>query len=261
MSFQTLILEINNNIALITINRPDKLNALNDIVLSELWRCFIDLKMNKEVYVIIISGSGQKAFVAGADIDELNKLNMIEAKKLSEKGQTVFNFIENFNKPVIAAVNGFALGGGCELALACHIRVASENARFGQPEVNLGLIPGYGGTQRLTRLINSGRAMELILTGDIIDASEAYRLGIINKVFPVDELMKKTIELASKIGSKSHYAVFQAIKAVNINNEVSNSVGQQYEASVFSLCCGTQDFKEGTSAFLEKRKPAFKNID
>jgi enoyl-CoA hydratase len=260
MNYQTLNLEFNNKIATITINRPDKLNALNSIVMSELWQCFMDLKKNEEVYVVILTGSGQKAFVAGADISELNKLNMYAAKDLSEMGHTVFNLIENLNKPVIAAVNGFALGGGCELALACHIRVASENAKFGQPEVSLGLIPGYGGTQRLSRLINSGRSLELILTGDIIDAAEAYRLGIINKIYPVDELMNKAIELASKIGSKSQYAVRQAVKAVIMSDEVSKREGQIYEASLFSLCFGTDDFKEGTSAFLEKREPAFKNI-
>ena len=259
MSYQTLKLELNNKTAVVSINRPDKLNALNSSVMSELEHCFTELKKNDDVYVIILTGSGEKAFAAGADISELNKLNMIAAKEYSEKGQAVFNLIENMNKPVIAAVNGFALGGGCELALSCHIRLASENAKFGQPEVNLGLIPGYGGTQRLTRLVNSGRAMELILTGDIIDAGEAYRIGLVNKVYPLVELMNKANEMADKIASKGQYAVKQAVKAVNICAEVSEREGLNYEASLFSLCCGTDDFKEGTSAFLEKRKPAFKN--
>ena len=259
MSYQTLKLELNNKTAVVSINRPDKLNALNSSVMSELEYCFTELKKNDDVYVIILTGSGEKAFAAGADISELNKLNMIAAKEYSEKGQAVFNLIENMNKPVIAAVNGFALGGGCELALSCHIRLASENAKFGQPEVNLGLIPGYGGTQRLTRLVNSGRAMELILTGDIIDAGEAYRIGLVNKVYPLVELMNKANEMADKIASKGQYAVKQAVKAVNICAEVSEREGLNYEASLFSLCCGTDDFKEGTSAFLEKRKPAFKN--
>ena len=259
MSYQTLKLEFYNKTAIVIINRPDKLNALNSNVMAELNDCFVELEKNKEVYVIILTGSGEKAFVAGADISELNNLNMITAKEYADKGQAVLNFIENMNKPVIAAVNGFALGGGCELALSCHIRLASENAKFGQPEVNLGLIPGYGGTQRLTRLINSGRAMELILTGDIIDADEALRIGLVNKVYPLIDLLNKAKELADKIASKSQYAVKQALKAVTICKEVSGTEGLKFEASLFSLCCGTDDFKEGTSAFLEKRKPAFKN--
>lgn len=259
MTYQTLKLEFNNKTAIVTVNRPDKLNALNSTIMSELQTCFSELKKNEDVYVVILTGSGDKAFVAGADISELNQLNMIAAKELAEKGQAIFNLIRNLNKPVIAAVNGFALGGGCELALACHIRLASDNAKFGQPEVNLGLIPGYGGTQRLSRLINSGRALELILTGDLIDANEAYRIGLVSKVYPLSELMNKAIELAGKIASKSQYAVRQAVKAVVMNDEVSISEGLKYEASLFSLCCGTEDFKEGTSAFLEKRKPAFKN--
>jgi enoyl-CoA hydratase len=259
MSYQTLKLEFTNKIAIVFINRPEKLNALNSNVMSELKNCFIELKKNEDVYVVILTGSGDKAFVAGADISELNNLNMIAAKEYAEKGQAVFDLIENMNKPVIAAVNGFALGGGCELALSCHIRLASENAKFGQPEIKLGLIPGYGGTQRLTRLINSGRAMELILTGDFIDAGEAFKLGLVNKIYPLTDLLNKAKELADKIASKGQYAVKQAVKAVNICNEVSRSEGLKFETSLFSLCCGTDDFKEGTSAFLEKRNPAFKN--
>jgi enoyl-CoA hydratase len=259
MSYQTLKLEFTNKIAIVFINRPEKLNALNSNVMSELKNCFIELKKNEDVYVVILTGSGDKAFVAGADISELNNLNMIAAKEYAGKGQAVFDLIENMNKPVIAAVNGFALGGGCELALSCHIRLASENAKFGQPEIKLGLIPGYGGTQRLTRLINSGRAMELILTGDFIDAGEAFKLGLVNKIYPLTDLLNKAKELADKIASKGQYAVKQAVKAVNICNEVSRSEGLKFETSLFSLCCGTDDFKEGTSAFLEKRNPAFKN--
>jgi|CZKP01.1.fsa_nt_gi enoyl-CoA hydratase len=259
MTYQTLKLEFYNKTAVVFINRPDKLNALNSIVMSELKHCFTELKKNEDIYVVLLTGSGEKAFVAGADISELNNLNMIAAKEYAEKGQEVFALIENLNKPVIAAVNGFALGGGCELALSCHIRLASENAKFGQPEVNLGLIPGFGGTQRLTRLINSGRAIELILTGDIIDAGEAFRLGMVNKIYPLTDLMNKAKELADKIASKGQYAVKQALKAVTICDEVSGNEGLKFEASLFSLCCGTDDFKEGTSAFLEKRKPAFKN--
>ena len=259
MSYQTLNLEFDKNTAVITINRPDKLNALNAQVIDELENCITSLNDNADVYVVIITGAGEKAFVAGADIFQLNKLNMIEGKKFAERGQKVFNLIENLNKPVIAAVNGFALGGGCELALSCHIRIASENAKFGQPEINLGTIPGFGGTQRLTRLINSSRSMELILTGDMVDANEAFRLGLVNKVYPLAELMTKAKEMAAKISSKGQYAIRLAIKAVNICDEVSESEGLNYEASLFALSCGSEDFKEGTSAFLEKRKAVFKN--
>ncbi len=259
MELKNLLLEVKEKIAVVTINRPDKLNALNRDTIMELRSVFKELRSNDDVYVIIITGSGEKAFVAGADIKELNELDVLSAKKFAERGQEVFNYIESMNKPVIAAVNGFALGGGCELALACHIRLASENAKFGQPEVNLGIIPGYGGTQRLTRLINSGRSMEYVLTGDIIDANEAFRLGLANHIYPQAELMIKAKELAQKIASKGQQAIRFAIKSVNAANQVSAKEGQNYEASLFALCCGTEDFKEGTSAFLEKRKPEFKN--
>ena len=258
MNYKNLALEIKNSIVILTINRPEKLNALNTETLAELKIAFTELKKDDNVKVIVITGSGEKAFIAGADIAELNKLDMINGKEFSEKGQAVFNLIEQFEKPVIAAVNGFALGGGCELALACHIRLASENAKFGQPEVNLGIIPGYGGTQRLARLVNSGKAMEYILTGDIISANEALRIGLVNQVYPNDELMIKAIEFAEKIASKPQHAVRFAIKAVNAAAQVSLNEGQNFEAVLFGLCCGTEDFKEGTNAFLEKRKPVFK---
>ncbi len=259
MSYQTLLLDVKDNIAVVTFNRPDKLNALNAQTINDLNSVFDELKENEEVYVIVLTGSGEKAFVAGADIKELNKLDMISAKEFAEKGQAVFSKIEKFDKPVIAAVNGFALGGGCELALACHIRFASDNAKFGQPEVNLGIIPGYGGTQRLARLINTGRAMEYILTADMISADEAYRIGLVNKVYPQDELLDKAIEMAKKITGKGQQAIRLAMKAVKAVDEMSLKEGQNLEASLFALCCGTEDFKEGTSAFLEKRKPEFKN--
>jgi enoyl-CoA hydratase len=259
MDYENLILENKNSIAVLTINRPDKLNALNGVTLAELKIAFTELKKDDSVKVVVITGSGDKAFIAGADIAELNKLDMISGQEFSEKGQAVFNLIEQFEKPVIAAVNGFALGGGCELALACHIRLASENAKFGQPEVNLGIIPGYGGTQRLARLVNSGRAMEYILTGDMITAHEALRIGLVNHVFPKDELMIKAAELAEKIASKPQNAVRLAAKAINAADQISLTEGQNYEAVLFGLCCGTDDFKEGTDAFLEKRKPVFKN--
>jgi enoyl-CoA hydratase len=259
MPYKSLLIELKNKIAVVTLNRPDKLNALNGETLSEIKQVFEELKSNDSIYVIIITGSGEKAFVAGADISEINKLNMLEGKKFAEFGQAVFSLIENFDKPVIAAVNGFALGGGCELALSCHIRLASENAKFGQPEVNLGIIPGYGGTQRLTRLINSGRAMEIILTGDMVDANEALRIGLVNKVYPQTELLNNAINMAEKIASKGQQAIRLAIKAVKVVDQVSLRDGQNVEASLFALCCGTEDFKEGTSAFLDKRKPSFNN--
>lgn len=260
MQYNNLLIETKNKIAIVTLNRPEKLNALNGETINELKTAFTKLNSDKEIYVVILTGTGEKSFVAGADISELNKLNVESAKEFAENGQSVFNLIENLSKPVIAAINGFALGGGCELALSCHIRFASENAKFGQPEVNLGIIPGYGGTQRLTRLINSGRAMEYILTGDMIDASEALRIGLVNRVYPLTDLMNKVIELAEKISLKGQFAVKQAIKCIKIVDEVSGSEGLNFEATSFAVCCGTEDFKEGTEAFLQKRKPAFKNV-
>ena len=259
MEYQNLILEKQGNVAIVKINRPDKLNALNAATMEEIKQVFLSLRNDESVYVIILTGSGEKAFVAGADIKELNSLDMISAKAFAEKGQEIFYSVENMNKPVIAAVNGFALGGGCELALSCHIRLASDNAKFGQPEVNLGIIPGYGGTQRLTRLINSGRSSEMIFTGDLVDASEALRIGLVNHVYPQAELLPKAIEMANKIASKGQHAVHLALKAINIVDQMSDTEGQKYEASLFALCCGTDDFKEGTNAFLEKRKPNFTN--
>ncbi|GIK61214.1 MAG: enoyl-CoA hydratase [Ignavibacteriota bacterium] len=259
MNYQNLLFEIKNHTGVITINRPDKLNALNNQTMIEIADVFNSIKNNPEVYVVVFTGSGEKAFVAGADISELNKLDVISAKEFSEKGNNVFRAIETSDKPVIAAVNGFALGGGCELALACHIRIASENAKFGQPEVNLGIIPGYGGTQRLARVINSARSLEMILTGDMITAEEAFRIGLVNKVYPQNELLTKTLELADKISSKGQHAIRFALKAVKATDNMSLTEGLSYEASLFALTCGTEDFKEGTSAFLQKRKPEFKN--
>ena len=259
MEYKNLLTEQKESIVLLTINRPDKMNALNDETLDELKDFFTNAKHNTSVDVIIVTGSGDKAFIAGADINELSKLDVISAKDFCEKGQEVFNLIEKLSKPVIAAVNGFALGGGCELAMACHIRLASEKAKFGQPEVNLGIIPGYGGTQRLTRLVNSSRSIEMILTGDIINAEEAYRIGLVNRVIPPEELLNKAFELAGKISTKSQAAVRLALKAIVSANELTQNEGQILESSLFAICCGTRDFKEGTSAFLEKRKPNFKN--
>jgi enoyl-CoA hydratase len=259
MNYQNILFEIKNHTAFVTINRPDKLNALNGQTIDELENVFHSIKNNTEVFVVVVTGSGEKAFVAGADIAELNKLDVISAKEFSEKGNRVFRAIETLDKPVIAAVNGFALGGGCELALSCHIRTASENAKFGQPEVNLGIIPGYGGTQRLARIVNSARALEMILTGDMVSADEALRIGLVNKIYPQTELLDKTIEMANKIVSKGQLAIRFALKAVKAVDNISLAEGLNYEASLFALVCGTEDFKEGTSAFLEKRKPDFKH--
>ena len=258
MEFTNLLYEVKDSIATVTINRPDKLNALNHQTMTELKQLFSSIKNDAAVNVVIITGAGEKAFVAGADISELNKLNAITGKEFAESGQAVFNMIEKLGKPVIAAVNGFALGGGCELSMACHIRLASEKAKFGQPEVNLGIIPGYGGTQRLPRLVNTGRALEYILTGDMIDANEALRVGLVSKVYPAEELMAKALEMAGKIASKGQIAVRMSVDAVVASNELSEREGLNYEASLFSISCSTDDFKEGTKAFLEKRKPEFK---
>jgi enoyl-CoA hydratase len=259
MIYQNIKLDIDEHVAIITINRPDKLNALNEQTINELEQVFTELGKDENIRAVILTGAGEKAFVAGADISELNRLDVIKGKKFAEKGQFVFNLIENLEKPVIAAINGFALGGGCELALSCHFRVASTNAKFGQPEVNLGAIPGFGGTQRLTRLINSGRALEMILTADMIDANEALRIGLVNHVYQQNELITKALEIANKISSKAPNAVKYAIKAVKKVDEVSLRDGQKYEAGLFALCCGSNNFKEGTTAFLEKRKPDFSN--
>lgn len=259
MNYKNILFEIKNHTGIITINRPDKLNALNGQTIDELEDIVNSIKNNPDVFVVVITGSGEKAFVAGADISELNKLDVISAKEFSEKGNRVFRAIETLDKPVIAAVNGFALGGGCELALASHIRFASENAKFGQPEVNLGIIPGYGGTQRLSRVVNSARALEMILTGDMISADKALEIGLVNKVYPLADLLPKTLELAEKISSKGQQAIRFALNAVKATDNLSLSGGLSYEASLFALVCGTDDFKEGTKAFLEKRKPDFKH--
>ena len=256
MTFENLLTSQLNEILIITINRPDKLNALNKKTIEEIGEAIAYGKSNKEVKAIIITGAGTKSFVAGADISELIGLSVEEGKKLSLQGQQVFKAIENCPKPVIAAVNGFALGGGCELSMACHLRIASENAKFGQPEVNLGLVAGYGGTQRLIQYIGKSKAMELHMTGDTITAAEALQLGLVNYVFPQEQLMAKCTELIEKIKSKSPKAITSVINSVNAYFE--NGVdGFQSEVEEFGKCFATEDFKEGTTAFLEKRKAAF----
>jgi len=259
MAYQTLLVEKRNRIAFVTINRPDKLNALNAQAKTELKAAFEEIRDDSDVDAVVLTGAGEKGFVAGTDIKELTQLDEQSGKSFSEEGQAVLNLIENLGKPVIAAVNGYALGGGTELALACHIRIASENAKFGQPEVNLGIIPGYGGTQRLARIVGKGRALEMILSGDQIDAQEALRIGLVNKVVPLPDLLKTAEALAAKIISKGQIAANLALQSVNATHELSLEAGQSLEAELFGRCCKSEDFKEGTTAFLEKRKPVFKN--
>jgi enoyl-CoA hydratase len=257
MAFESLLYEKRNGIGYVTINRPEKLNALNKKITEELYECFQDIERDDEVRVVILSGAGEKAFVGGADISELAVLTPVAGKEMSVCGQKIVNFIENLGKPVIAAINGYALGGGCELALACTLRIASENARLGQPEVKLGLIPGYGGTQRLPRLVGKGRALEMLLSGDPISASEAYRIGLVNQVVAAQDLIATAEKLAQKIMANAPLAVKFALEAVNHGLEMPEAEGQFLEATLFGLCCTTADMKEGTRAFLEKRPARF----
>ena len=257
MSYNILLTSLEDGIFVITINRPDKLNALNKTVIEELADAIIEVYTNPEIKTAIITGAGPKAFVAGADISEFFSLDANGGEALARSAQEkVFNKIERSTKPVIAAVNGFALGGGCELAMSCHFRLASENAKFGQPEVNLGLIPGYGGTQRMAQLIGKGKAMELMMTAVMIDANEAKQLGLVNYVTTADELLSKTKELLSTIMTKGPNAVGKVIKAINAYYD--NSInGFDAEIKLFGECFGTEEMKEGVSAFLEKRKANF----
>ena len=257
MNFNSLLLDIADGVAVVTINRPAALNALNREVLDELAAVFAELKQNSDVACVILTGSGSKAFVAGADIAEMQALDAVSAEHFARLGHAILNTIESFPKPVIAAVNGFALGGGCELAMACDIRIAAENARFGQPEVNLGVIPGFGGTLRLARLVGKGRAKELIFTGDMIDAQEAYRIGLANKVATAEELLSKARKMATKIASKGPVAVRFAKESVDNGLEMDLDRAGRFEASLFGLCFATADQKEGMQAFLEKRPAKF----
>jgi len=257
MNFSTLLFSTQNKIATVTINRPDKLNALNATAKSELKNLFDHLKTSDDVDVVILTGAGEKAFVAGTDIGELTTLDGNSGKEFAHGGQEIFDAMQHLGKPVIAAINGYALGGGCELALACHIRIASENAKFGQPEVNLGIIPGYGGTQRLARIVGVGKAMEIILTGNQIDANEALRIGLVNKVVPLSELLSTAQTMAQTIASKGQLAIRMSLKAINMTMETPLSEGLKLEASLFGVCCDSSDMKEGTKAFLEKRKANF----
>jgi enoyl-CoA hydratase len=257
MSYKNILITKEHSIATITINRPEKLNALNRVTIQELHKAFQELEQNQDTRAIILTGSSPKAFVAGADIAEFADFSVEEGVQLAAQGQdTLFNFVENLRVPVIAAINGFALGGGLELAMACHIRVASDNAKMGLPEVSLGVIPGYGGTQRLPQLIGKGRAMEMILSAGMVSADEAYRTGLVNHVVSQEELVGFCKEIAQKIIKNSPAAINMAINAVNANYKEGEN-GFETEIKSFGKCFGTVDFKEGTKAFLEKRKAVF----
>jgi enoyl-CoA hydratase len=257
-NFETILIEKTDGLAVVQINRPKALNALNQTVIKELYDCMITLNMDQETAVIILTGAGEKAFVAGADISEFPKMGPDEARAFALLGQQVFSYIEKMKKPVIAAVNGFALGGGCELAMACDLRVASTKAKFGQPEVSLGITAGFGGTQRLPRLVGAGRAKELLMTGDMINAEEAYRIGLANKVVEPESLLDAAKEIAGKIMKQAPLAVSYSKEAVNQGMNMDLDSACAKEADVFALCFSSEDQKEGASAFLEKRKAAFK---
>lgn len=257
MSYDNILITLNDNIATVTINRPDQLNALNKTTITELSSAFKELEANKEVKAIILTGAGEKAFVAGADIKEFYQFDVAQGKELSAEGHKIlFDLVENLTTPVIGAVNGFALGGGLELAMACHFRVASNNAKLGLPEVTLGVIPGYGGTQRLAHLIGKGRAMEMIMTAKMISADEALSFGLVNHVVTPEELMATCNKIALKITRNSSVAIASAINSINAGYKDGIN-GFDTEIEEFGNCFGTDDFKEGTNAFIEKRKPNF----
>jgi len=256
--YQNLKYKFKDGVAIVTVNRPEVLNALNNRTILDLMAVFSKIKIESKVKVAILTGSGEKAFVAGADIKELANYNSISGRDFSVQGHQILSFIEDLGKPVIAAINGFALGGGLEVSMACTIRIASENAQFGQPEVGLGLIPGLGGTQRLARLVGKGKAMEILLTGDMITSEEALRIGLINKVVPQKTLISEAEAMAQRIMKNGPMAVNYTMDAVHRGLEMSLSEGILYEANLFGLVCSTDDMKEGTKAFLEKREAKFK---
>src|SRR5882672_2527819 len=257
LTLTNLLYTRKDGIAYVTLNRPKVLNALNQKTWEELYAVFEEIQHDPEVRGVILTGGGDKAFIAGADISELAHVTAVEAEKQSSFGQAVLNLIENLGKPVVAAINGFALGGGCETAMACTIRVAAENVKFGQPEVKLGILPGGGGTQRLPRLVGKGRALQLILTGETITAQEAYRIGLVNEVVPAAELIARAEKVLHQIFANAPLAVTFSLEAVNQGLEGSQGEGFALEASYFGLCAGTEDKKEGTAAFLQKRAPQF----
>jgi len=257
LALENVLYEKGGSIARVTVNRPKVLNALNHRTWEDLRTAFVDAREDAAVRGVILTGAGDKAFIAGADISELAHVSAVEAEESSSFGQEVLSLIENLGKPVIAAINGFALGGGCETAMACTIRIASENSKFGQPEVKLGLLPGGGGTQRLPRLVGKGRALQLILSGAMINAQEAYRIGLVNEVVPPAEVISRAEAILKQILANAPIAVKYSLEAVNKGLETSQSEGQALEASFFGLCAATEDKKEGTSAFLSKRSPKF----
>jgi enoyl-CoA hydratase/carnithine racemase len=258
MVCETLIVDRDGAVAVVTVNRPAVLNALNTTTMAEIERTMIALRDDPSVRAVVLTGAGEKAFVAGADIKELNTLSPIAGQAYARAGQRVCDLIEHLGKPVVAAINGFALGGGCELAMACTLRLAAETAKVGLPEVKLGLIPGFGGTQRLSRLVGKGRALQLILTGDSIDAQEAWRIGLVNRVVPAAALMVEASALASTLATRAPIALRSAIDAVNHGLEMTAAEGAVLEASLFGLVASTDDMREGTQAFLEKRQAEFK---
>jgi enoyl-CoA hydratase/carnithine racemase len=258
MNYENILFEKKGPIGYVTVNRPKVLNALNMATMEELRSAFHDLKSDRDVRVVLLTGAGEKAFIAGADISELARNDAVAAKEYTHRGQSVLNLIENLGKPVIACINGFALGGGCEIALACTMRLASDNAKLGQPEVKLGIIPGYGGSQRLPRLVGKGLAAQMLLTGEMISAQEAYRIGLVNEVTAAGELVTRAEAIAQKIIANAPLAVQYALEAVNKGMEMALAEGLYLEATLFAVCCATEDKKEGTSAFLEKRSAQFK---
>ncbi len=258
MTYENILLEKKNSIAYVTVNRPKVLNALNMATMEELRAAFTEIKSDALLRVAILTGAGEKAFVAGADIGELAKLDAVSGKEYTHRGQAVLDLIENLGKPVIACINGFALGGGCELAMACTMRLASDNAKLGQPEVKLGIIPGYGGTQRLPRLVGKGLAMQMVLAGETITAAEAHRIGLVNEVTLSAELIPRAEAIAGKIIANAPLAVQYAMEAVNKGMAMTWAEGLFLEGALFGVCCATSDKKEGTTAFLEKRPAAFK---
>src|SRR5690348_12073597 len=258
MNFENILLEKKNAIAYVTVNRPKVLNALNMATMEELRAAFHDIKNDAAIRVVIFTGSGEKAFIAGADIGELAKQDAVTGKEYTHRGQNVLNLIENLGKPVIACINGFALGGGCEIAMACTMRLANENAKLGQPEVKLGIIPGYGGTQRLPRLVGRGIAMQMVLAGEMITAQEAHRIGLVNEVTAPVDLIPRAEAIAQKIIANAPLAVQYSLEAINKGLEMSQAEGLYLEATLFGLACATEDKKEGTTAFLEKRPAQFK---
>lgn len=260
MAYENLLLERDNDgaVAVLTVNRPKVLNALNRVTVDELRHAALELRRDEGVRAVILTGTGEKAFVAGADITELAMQTPVSGRDFALAGQQVLDLFENMGKPVIAAINGFALGGGCELAMACTIRLAADTARIALPEINLGILPGYGGTQRMARLLSKGKALEMMLTGDMIGADEAFRIGLVNRVVPAADLMNEARALAAKLAQKPAVSARLIIDAVNKGLQMSFAEAQVFEATLFGLVCATEDMREGTSAFLEKRKASFK---